>query len=157
MTGTPEPTPDPNAAAKGEICRRLMEGDSLRSICSADDMPSKSTVCLWLAKDDDFRARYAAAREIQADALADEILDISDDGRNDWMQRMRQDGTSEEAFNNEHVQRSKLRVDSRKWLAGKLAPKKYGEATLLKHADADGGVLEVSMLLEQARKRAREK
>ena len=114
-----------------------MAGKGLREILAADGMPSMSTVFRWLAEDEEFRQLYAAAREVQATILADEILEISDDGRNDWMKRTV--GEIEiDVPDHEHIQRSKLRVDSRKWLASKLAPKKYGDAVQLKHADADG-------------------
>jgi hypothetical protein len=114
-----------------------MAGKGLREILAADGMPSMSTVFRWLAEDEEFRQLYAVAREVQATILADEILEISDDGRNDWMKRTI--GEIEiDVPDHEHIQRSKLRVDSRKWLASKLAPKKYGDAVQLKHADADG-------------------
>ncbi len=66
--------------------------------------------------------RYAQARAMQADRLAEEILDIADDATNDFVER---NGKTE--VNNEHVQRSRLRIDTRKWLAGKLKPKVYGD------------------------------
>jgi hypothetical protein len=106
------------------ICDMLADGKSLRSICLLDDMPAQSTVCRWLAKDEEFRKQYAYAREVQADTLADEILDIADDGANDFM-------GEDEKYNGDAVQRSRLRVDARKWLAGKLKPKVYGEKQLI--------------------------
>ena len=106
------------------ICERLAEGQSLRKICLADDMPNKATVFRWLAANKVFSDQYARAREAQADTLADEILDIADDGANDYM-------GENETYNGDAVQRSKLRVDARKWLAGKLRPKVYGDKTLL--------------------------
>lgn len=106
------------------ICERLVEGLSLRKICLADDMPATSTVCKWLGQYKEFAEQYARAREAQADTLADEILDIADDGSNDFM-------GEDEKYNGDAVQRSKLRVDARKWLAAKLQPKKYGERQLL--------------------------
>lgn len=114
------------------ICARLAAGESLRGICRDDDMPDAATVFRWLASNDDrytgFREQYARAREIQADALVDEILEISDDARNDWMERNNSDGQNIGwQLNGEHVQRSRLRVDSRKWFASKVAPKKYGD------------------------------
>lgn len=67
------------------------------------------------------------AREAQADTLADELLDISDDARNDWMKRNHGDDDPGWVANGEHIQRSRLRVDTRKWIASKLKPKKYGD------------------------------
>lgn len=132
--------PDPDA--KSEICRRIAAGESLVAVCRIEGLPSRALVYEWLATDENFRSIYAAARLVQADALTDEILEISDDARNDWIERQRQDGSTETVLDQEHVQRSRLRVDSRKWLASKLAPKKYGDASLIKHADADGNRLE---------------
>ncbi|MEN2787565.1 hypothetical protein ACFOKI_02905 [Sphingomonas qilianensis] len=135
-------TEDERATAQALICDRLIDGLSLREICRGDDVPSKKTVCQWLADDETFRLRYAVAREMQADALVDEILEISDDGTNDWTQRRGKDGEDVTALDAEHVQRSRLRVDSRKWIAARLAPKKYGDASLLKLGDPDGRKLE---------------
>jgi hypothetical protein len=117
------------------ICDALADARSLRSICGDPDMPSQSTVFRWLADDrfSDFRERYARAREAQADALFDEMLDIADDGSNDWMERKREDGSTEEVLNHEHVQRSKLRIEARKWMAGKLRPKVYGDKLDVAH------------------------
>jgi len=115
------------------ICAGLSEGRSLKSICRADDMPSSGTVCRWLGDErySAFRDQYAKAREAQADTIFDEILDIADDGTNDWMERRRDDGSVDGVVNNEAIQRSRLRIDARKWMAGKLRPKKYGERQLI--------------------------
>jgi hypothetical protein len=121
------------------ICEKLIEGMSLRQICELPGMPNKATVLRWLADEKRaiFRDQYARAREMQAEAMADEILEISDDGRNDWMEIQGKEGdTVGWRVNGEAVQRSKLRVDSRKWLMSKMLPKKYGET---KDAGSDGG------------------
>lgn len=111
------------------ICERLADGESLRSICCDENMPSQSMVFRWLADERyaSFREKYARAREAQADAIFDEIIDIADDGSNDWMERRREDGSVDEVVNHEHIQRSRLRIDARKWMAGKLRPKVYGD------------------------------
>lgn len=98
-----------------EICERIANGESLRSICRSEEMPHAGTVCRWLADDNKaFREQYERARDAQADVLADEILDISD-------------GDSDDA----DPQRDRLRVDARKWVASKLKPKKYGDKQLI--------------------------
>lgn len=108
------------------ICERLVEGQSLRTICLAEDMPSVASVFRWLGAQETFREQYAHAREAQADTLADEMLDIADDGSNDWMARPENKGGGWEE-NGEAIGRSRLRLDTRKWIAAKLKPKKYGE------------------------------
>lgn len=100
-------------------------------------MPAKSTVMLWLSQRTEFSDQYARARELQADHLFDEILEISDDATNDWMER-RQGEETVQVVDHEHISRSKLRVDSRKWMAGKLLPKKYGEKQTIEATGKDG-------------------
>jgi hypothetical protein len=120
------------------ICERLVDGDSLRAICRDPEMPAISTVCRWLAHNEEFQKQYACAREAQADTLADEILDIADDSTGDTINT-----ENGEKPNNEWISRSRLRVDARKWLAGKMAPKKYGEKLIAEHTGKDGAAFEV--------------
>lgn len=112
------------------ICEGIADGLSLRSICRAEDMPNKATVFRWLAAQPAFSDQYARAREAQADTLADELTDIADDSGRDFIQT--ENGP---VFNAEHVNRSRLRVDTRKWIASKLKPKKYGEKLAVGGAD----------------------
>jgi hypothetical protein len=98
----------------------------------------------WLREKEVFRQQYAHARDAQADALFEEAFDIADDGSNDWMKREGKDGSLSWVENGESIQRSRLRVDLRKWAAGKLAPKKYGEKVTQEHTGADGGPIEVA-------------
>ena len=95
-------------------------------------MPASSKVFRFLSKQLDFAEQYARAREMQAEAWADEILEIADDGTTDYITRVGRNGTEYEAVDQEHIARSRLRVDSRKWLMSKLAPKRYGD-----HVDVD--------------------
>lgn len=110
------------------ICLRLAEGESLRSVCRDDDMPSKQAVLRWLARNEAFRAQYVRAKAEGAEAIAEELFDIADDGTNDWMEKLDKDGEAiGYQLNGEHVQRSKLRIDTRKWYLSKILPKKYGD------------------------------
>lgn len=108
------------------ICERIADGESLRAICADQGMPSKSNVFRWLAANKDAADQYARARDAQADAIFDEILDIADNAVNDWMETHGADDVGYRA-NGEHIQRSKLRIEARKWMAGKLRPKVYGD------------------------------
>ena len=112
-------------ALAAKICRRLAEGETLRSVCRDKAMPDKATILRWLAdkKKADFREQYVYAREMQADALFDEALEIADDVSGDWST----DKDGKKVLDHENIQRSRLRVDTRKWAAGKMAPKKYGD------------------------------
>lgn len=109
------------------ICERMAGGQSLSEICRAKDMPAKPSVLRWLRENAAFRTQYAAAREDLLEHWADQILEISDDTTNDTHTTVYEDGNERTSPNTEWISRSKLRVDSRKWLMSKLAPKKYGD------------------------------
>ena len=81
--------------------------------------------------------RVGHAGDPYREALAEDILDIADDATNDWMER--KDAEGENAgwqFNGEATRRSQIRIDSRKWLLSKLAPKKYGDKVTQEHTGA---------------------
>jgi len=81
-----------------------------------------------LIKHDEFCQKYTRAKEIQADKFNEELIDIADDGRNDWEEReSERGGGTYIALNKEAIARSRLRVETRKWLMGKHKPKKYGD------------------------------
>lgn len=112
------------------ICLRMISGESLRSICRDDDMPGATTVFAWLRERPEFQKQYARAQLDRADHMAEEILDIADDSRNDTEWRGR-DGQEYEVANSEWIARSRVRIDARKWLMGKMNPKKYGDRVAL--------------------------
>jgi hypothetical protein len=90
------------------------------------DTPASETFYKWIDDDELKAKRYARACEARADLIFEEILDIADDARNDFIEKETAKGTFI-ALDNEHVQRSKLRLDARKWVLSKMNPKKYGE------------------------------
>lgn len=136
-----------NTDVAAQICAQLVEGKSLRSICRQEDMPGLTTVFKWLKDFPDFANQYACAREAQADTLADEITDIADDSANDYYDRPLKDGETERVVDTEHINRARLRVDARKWIASKLKPKKYGD---IKEVQLSGEVTLVEILRKAA-------
>lgn len=122
------------------ICLQLASGRSLRAICSASDMPSEDTVYTWLHKHPAFSEKYIRARAGQAEKYAAEIIDIADDASQDRVTRTREDGTEYEEVDHEHINRARLRVDSRKWIASKLLPKVYGDRTIIQDEREPDGV-----------------
>ncbi len=132
------------------ICERLAGGESLNSICRAHEMPAESTVRLWEKQDlDGFAAKYAQARATGYERMADELIEIADDGQNDWMERNAQDNKGWEV-NGEHVQRSRLRIDARKWMLSKMLPKVYGDKQTNVLENPDGTALGVVMIPAKA-------
>ncbi len=123
-----------------KVCTELATGKSMRTVCKPDDMPDMSSVFRWLAAYPDFCKQYTRAKEEAADALAEETLEIADSGENDWMASNDPDNPGYR-FNGEHIQRSKLRVDTRKWYLSKIKPKKYGEKLQTELTGPDGGAI----------------
>ena len=99
----------------------------LEKLCRTyPDLPNPDTIRCWCRQRTEFSGQYAQAKRDQADLMAEEILQIADDGENDWMETQDNQGGEAWKINGEHVARSRLRIDARKWLASKLAPKIYG-------------------------------
>ncbi len=119
------------------VCFEIAQGYSLRTVCKNEKLPGMTTIFKWLRERPEFANQYARATEERTEALAEEILDIADDGSNDFM--LIQKGNVEyEIENKEVTNRSRLRVDTRKWLMSKMKPKKYGDKLDL---TSDGKVL----------------
>lgn len=133
-----------------EICRRLSGGESLRSVC-ADPLLDidESSVREWALSKPEFTPHYLRARELGYLKMADDIQDISDDGSNDWMDRETRTGRIITVPDQEHIQRSKLRVDTRKWLLSKCLPKVYGDRIAIEHS----GTLTLAERIRASRER----
>jgi single-stranded DNA-binding protein len=109
------------------VCTRLAEGESLRKAAEAEGT-THSTILAWVKEDAEFANQYARAREIGYHLLADEIVEISDESQRDSYT----DEQGNVRVNAEVVARSRLRVDTRKWMLSKMLPKVYGEKLELK-------------------------
>ena len=118
-----------NKTTTREVCRRIVEGESIISITKDEDMPTISTIYLWLATHKEFSELYIKAKEDQADTLTEQMLDIADNASNDWMKTNDPDNPGYRQ-NGEAINRARLRVETRKWLASKLKAKKYGDKGL---------------------------
>ena len=140
-------TPELGAA----ICEQIADGVAIRAIADKQGMPAMSTMMLWLdGRQPAFSEQYARAREAQADKMAEEILQIADDGRNDTY--IDKDGN--QRTDTDVIARSKLRVDARKWLASKMAPKKYGDKIEATHQGPGGGPVQSRIAVEFVKARA---
>jgi hypothetical protein len=126
------------------LCDWLAHGKSLVAFCDIDGNPDYSTIRRWLRDDADFRLMYTQAREDQAEFLADEITRIADDSTNDTQT----DADGHVIVNHDHINRARLRVEARKWIAAKLKPRKYGERVELEHS----GEINSSVTLTEAKR-----
>lgn len=128
-------------ALVARILRRMSNGEILSRICREDGMPDRGTVWRWTEEDPEFRDALTRAREACAHALTDEAVEIADDGTNDYVEVETRSGGMKTVLDKEHVDRSKLRVETRKWLAGCVAPKAYGQRTAHEVSGPNGAPL----------------
>jgi hypothetical protein len=113
-----------NSMSVGAICRNMKEQDP--------NFPGKTTIFKWLANNEDFANQYTRAKKAQAELLVDEIIEIADERAFDT----KINDLGYQMPDHEYMQRSRLRIDTRKWLACKLIPKVYGERII---ADINDG------------------
>lgn len=116
------------AEAIREIIDRISQGESTRSILPNNErpehLPAMSTFLLWVSEDKQLSEQYARAMELRSQHLFEELFEIADDSTNDFMRNKK---TGDYDFQAEAVQRSRVRIDTRKWALSKMNPKKYGE------------------------------
>lgn len=120
-----------------KICERLAKPESLRSICSDESMPSRTTVFRWLREHEAFRNQYAHAREDQADAYFDEIIELSDTCVIGEKTEKDADGKVVKVTTGDMIERSRLGIETRKWALGRMKPKKYGDRLQLANDPED--------------------
>ena len=106
------------------ICDKLTEGVSLRKLCMSEEFPSASTVYLWLDRFPEFAEKYARAREAATEDMLEDLLEIADDPKMD-------------------AQEKRVRIDTRKWVMGRLKPKKYGDKSTVDVGNKEGETLKV--------------
>lgn len=112
-----------------EICETISRTSlGLKHLCEKNEhWPIPNTIYRWRDIVPGFREMYAQAKMKQADFLAEEIVDIADNARNDFMETVSEEEGVGYRLNGEHVNRSRLRIDTRKWIASKLLPRVYGD------------------------------
>ncbi len=138
-----------------EICRAVAtHAMGLQKICSLHPhFPTKTTINEWRLDNTLFAVKYAKAKLAQADLLAEELLDISDNCKYDTIT----DKDGKEMFNGEYVARSRLRVDTRKWLASKLVPRTYGDTVKIENSiSTEKSAEQVQATLKKIKKHAKE-
>ncbi len=102
------------------ICNQLSDGISLRTVCLAEDMPSKTTVFTWLRINKDFLDQYARACDERVESQHEDLLELGDEAVN-----LAQSVSDKAA--GAVVQAVKLKADNMKWSMSKMKPKKYGD------------------------------
>ena len=112
-----------------DICSLLASGESLNSICKRKGFPSRNTVYRWLREYKDFRDNYARATDDRAESIFEEMLEIAD-------------GAEAETAS---IAKARLQIDARKWILGKMNPKKYSDKQTVEMTGANGGPIDMSL------------
>ena len=105
------------------IFSRMENGASLLSVCKSEGMPSPTTIYKWIEASPEKVNDYARAIDARTEKIFEDMLAISDQSKDDIII----DDFGNEKTNNEVIQRSRLMIDTRKWMLGKMKPGKYGD------------------------------
>lgn len=141
-----------------DIVQRLSAGETLSSICRTEGYPCRETVHSRKHEVEEFGGQFARAKDLGYESIAEDTLEIADDARNDWMERQSEDNPGWLA-NGEHIQRSKLRIETRLKLLAKWDPKRYGDRVAHELTGPNGGPLQTvtrEMTAEEAARVYRE-
>lgn len=110
------------------ICERISQGELLIDICADTEFPSIAEVMRCFIEDRfGFGSIYMRARDLGVDVLAEKLIKDAKDGSRDYEFTVTVGGGIVPVTMHEHIQRSRLVVDTIKWYISKLAPKKYGD------------------------------
>lgn len=117
-------TPEKKAEVIEKVLSLVDDGKSLRQACAEINFERK-TFEYWMANDDELASQYARARENRAEKIFEEIITIAD----------RPSPTTDSgATDSGDVQHRRLQIDARRWMLGKMSPKKYGDKVELSHS-----------------------
>lgn len=103
-----------------ELCNRVADGNSLRTVCLSEDMPDKSTIFRWFRLYKEFNDQYAQACDERVEAQHEDLLELGDEAVRlaQWVN---------DKVSNAVVSAVKLKADNMKWSMSKMKPKKYGD------------------------------
>lgn len=127
-----------------QICTMIIEGSTLVKMSDVIGV-STTTILNWLHKYEEFNKKYYLARQLQMELIIDGILVISDDSSEDWKEEEYGNGKTRIVVDHEHIARSRLKIDTRKWLAAKLYPKLYGDKI---QVDAGKGLTTATLIIK---------
>lgn len=108
-----------NGELASTICKRIALGNSLRSVCRADDMPDMSTIYDWFKSEPEFTKQYEKACEDRVEAQYEDLNEIN----NEAIQYAKTEDKNVQAVMTAY----KLKADNMKWSMSKMKPKKYGD------------------------------
>lgn len=145
-TDAPESPPEPPSAGRprsfskevGEtICDRMANGETPTEVCRDTAMPTWQTLCRWRRQNEDFDRRFRTAWESCCEYMLCDAVSIADNATNDYVDRLTKKGVLR-VFDREHFERSRLRVDLRKWAASKVLRHVYGDKSEVDVRTPDG-------------------
>jgi len=130
-----------------EFCQRIADGGSERKVCEAEDMPSRETIRQWERTNEEFSGQYARAREERGWTLAEQAVEIADTPLLGVIEtdKVGASGPYTEKRRADMIEHRRLQVETRKWFASKLNPKRLSDKLLAEHSGPDGGAVPVAM------------
>ena len=118
---------------QAEIVEWISNGKTLRDYCREPGSPSWGTVYAWMVDDDAFAERFAHARELGEDAIAQECLTIADTPMIGIEEET--SDTGKKIKKSDMLGHRKLRIETRMKLLAVWNPKKWGDKLGIGGAD----------------------
>jgi hypothetical protein len=110
-----------------KICAEMADGKSLRAACKGAGRPDRKTFLRWVEKHEAVEKAYVQAIADREERYFEEIIEIADSGRD--------------------PSKTRVQVDARKWVLGRMNPKKYGDRVLNEHAGIDGAPIKTESIV----------
>jgi hypothetical protein len=111
----------------------MCEGEALTRICEESHLPSVGTFMRHIYDTQELREEYELALRIRADTWADQVVSLAD------------------AATPADAQVARLRVDTRKWVAARLIPHRYGDRQAIEVSGPEGGPITFADLARKAK------
>lgn len=133
-----------------KLCALLADGQSMRKACESEDMPCKTTIFMWLRTNEEFLNQYTQAKEEAAESFADNINDIAENVGSPVFDEegnlVYVDGKPLMQVDMVAINHAKLIIDTLKWSASKLKPKRYGDKVHNEHTGPGGGPVQMQQI-----------
>jgi Bacteriophage Sf6, terminase small subunit-like len=128
------------------ICERLASGESLSQICRDPAMPCIATIFVWFSKHPSFVENYTRARTLQAEVYFDQMVAIADTPEKAVKRVTRpgpKGGDQVETTETDATEHRRLRIETRKWVLGRMLPQKYGDKTQVEMSGRVDGTISI--------------
>lgn len=117
-----------------DVCARVAAGEAVRNVLKESEFPDAVTFYKWLDADPEKVKQYARATEERSEGIFEEMLNIADTPVDGVTTKTTEKGV--EVTTGDMIQHRRLQVETRKWMLGKMNPRKYGDKQQIEHSQS---------------------